>query len=524
MDAMLSTRRKFLGGFTASILGAGARAQDTAKPNFLVILADDLGYSDIAPFGGEIDTPNLSRLATQGVRFRQFYNCARCCPTRASLLTGLYNHQTGVGHMVQDDGRPGYRGFLNERCSTLAEALKPAGYRALMSGKWHVGEKRPHWPVDRGFDRYFGLISGASSYFELSAGRQMALDNEPWQPEPGKPFYMTSAFAEQAARMVREEASKPAPLLLYLAFTAPHWPLHALPEDIEKYRGRYRKGWDVLRQERYERIRGSGLALPGWRLSPRDSGVPAWDSLSGEQKDEWDLRMAVYAAQVDRMDRGIGQVLEALEQTGRLGNTLVLFVSDNGGCAEENIGGERQAANPVPGGADSFTSYRKPWANASNTPFRYWKQITHEGGIATPAIAWHPRLVTKPGTFSDAPGHVIDILPTLLEAAGAPAPKTARLEGRSLLPALRGGKPRSREVTGFEHQGHRALIHGDWKVVSRFREPWEIYHLGDDRSELSNRADREKTRLARLTAEWQDWANRCQVEPYEEILAGRKRS
>lgn len=519
---MTQSRREFLSRMSsgaAMAASAGLQAAQS-KPNLLVILADDLGYSDIAPFGGEIATPNLARLAKEGVRFTQFYNCARCCPTRASLLTGVYNHQAGVGHMIQDYGVPSYQGYLNGECTTIAEALKPAGYRTLMSGKWHVGESRPHWPLDRGFDRYFGLISGASSYFELSKGRKMALDNEPWQPEG--PFYMTDAIADHAVRMVREESARPQPLLLYLAFTAPHWPLHAPPEDVERYRGKYLKGWDVLRNERHERQRAAGLAGKNWKMSPRDAGVPAWSDVPQKDRDEWDLRMAVYAAQVDRLDRGIGRVLDSLRQSGRLDNTLVLFVSDNGGCAEENIGGEKAAANPVPGGPDSFTSYRKPWANASNTPFRYWKQMTHEGGISTPAIAWWPQGLQKPGRFDTSPGHVIDILPTLLDAAGAASP-AGRLkpEGRSLLPALRGGRVSARPITGWEHQGHRAIRMDQYKLVSSWRQPWELYDLSADRTELNDLAAKDPRRVSAMEAEWKSWAARCGVRDWATVRRTR---
>jgi arylsulfatase len=229
-------RRSFLAAL-GGIAGSAALPAQGLKPNFLVILADDLGFSDIGPYGGEIETPNLDRLSRRGVRFTQFYNCARCCPTRASLLTGMVNHQAGVGHMIQDRGVPSYQGYLNDRCRTIAEVLKPAGYTTLMSGKWHVGENKPHWPLDRGFDRYFGLISGASNYFRLDPGRKMALDAEPYEPK-GDGFYMTNAFTDHAVKMVGEASSKPNPFFLYLAYTAPHWPLHALPEDIERYRGK----------------------------------------------------------------------------------------------------------------------------------------------------------------------------------------------------------------------------------------------------------------------------------------------
>jgi arylsulfatase len=266
------------------------------------------------------------------------------------------------------------------------------------------------------------------------------------------------------------------------------------------------------------------LSLPSWKLSPRDGEVPAWADLNAQQRDEWDLRMAVYAAQVDRMDRGIGRVLDALRESGRLDNTLVAFVSDNGGCAEENIGGEKLAASPVPGGADSFTSYRRPWANASNTPFRYWKQITHEGGISTPGILWRSNLGKQAGTFTDDQAHVLDILPTLIDAAGAPQPRTQKLEGRSLLPVLRGSRAAERPLTGWEHQGHRALRMGDWKLVSRFGQPWELYHLGEDRSELDDRSGRESARATRMEKEWHNWAARCGVLPWEQIRGGRQKA
>jgi arylsulfatase len=454
------------------------------------------------------------------VRFTQFYNAARCCPTRAALLTGLYPHQAGVGHMVENRGIPAYQGYLSSRAATMAEALKPAGYTVMMSGKWHVGENRPHWPVDRGFDQYFGLISGASNYFRLDPGRKMALNNEPYTPPDGG-FYMTHAFSEHAVRMVRE-APADKPLALYLAYTAPHWPLHALPEDIAKYRGKFMMGWDRLRAERYERLTAAGLIERRWKLSPRDEAVPAWDTLSQKEREEWDLRMAVYAAQIDAMDQGVGRVLEALRQAGRLDNTLVLFLADNGGCHEgPHIGGglEKSAKSPVPGGADSFTSYRRPWANASNTPFRMFKSWVHEGGIASPLIAaWGDRIPEPGGLFHD-PAQVIDILPTMMDLAGAPA--AGRFAGRSFAPALRGQRLQARAVTGWEHQGHRALRQGAWKLVSKHGQPWELYNLEEDRTELNDLAAKEPERLAGMRRMYEEWARECGVEPWEKVNAPR---
>ncbi|MBI5084272.1 MAG: arylsulfatase [Acidobacteria bacterium] len=517
---MALTRRAF-----TSLLPAAAFAAPRKRPNVIVILADDLGYSDIGSFGGEIATPNLDRLASSGVRFTRFYNCARCCPTRSSLLTGLYNHQAGVGHMIQDRGNPAYQGFLNDRCVTIAEALKPAGYTTLMSGKWHVGENRPHWPTDRGFDHYFGLISGASNYFRLEPGRKMALDGEPWTP-PEKGFYMTDAITSNAVRMLAG-APKEHPYFLYLAYTAPHWPLHALPEDIDKYRCKYMMGWDRLRLQRHERQLSTKIVDRRWPLSPRDRGVPDWDSLSRKEQEEWDLRMAVYAAQVDRMDQGIGKVLESVRRRGELDNTLIMFMADNGGCAEENIGGEAKAANPVPGGADSFTSYRRPWANSSNTPFRLWKQHVHEGGISSPFIASCPSLVRGRNTLNTTAGHVIDILPTVLDAAGAAHPATHQgrellpPEGRSLLPAFRGGKAAERPVTAWEHQGHRAVSMGDWKLVSDYNTPWELYNLAEDRTELIDLSAKDPARTKQMQEQYARWAARCGVVQWGQL--GRPR-
>ncbi|MBE7159014.1 MAG: sulfatase-like hydrolase/transferase, partial [Rhodospirillales bacterium] len=369
MDSGVSRRSFLQGAVAAPLAGALGVAQERQRrPNIILIMADDLGFSDIGPYGGEISTPNLDRLAANGMRFTEFNNTPRCCPSRAALLTGIYSHQAGIGHMVQDYGLPGYRGFLNEHCVTIAEALRPAGYHPLMTGKWHVGEKHPHWPLDRGFERYFGLIAGADNYFRPQ--HQMALENESWKPASDvSAFYMTDAFADHAVSLIGEYAGKPEPYFLYSPFTAPHWPLQAFPEDIAKYRGKYRKGWDALRRERHERQVAHRIVDAKWGLTPRDEAVSAWATM--DNQDLWDLRMAVYAAQVDRLDRNIGRILDKVRETGQEENTLIMFLADNGGCAEENIGGEVHGMPP--GTADSFTSYHRPWANASNTPFRLYK-------------------------------------------------------------------------------------------------------------------------------------------------------
>jgi arylsulfatase len=514
--SILMNRRDFLR--LSAVAPAAARslraAREKRRPNIVLIMADDMGFSDIGCFGSEIATPNLDRMAAGGLRFTQFYNCARCCPTRASLLTGLYNHQAGVGHMVQQRGFPAYQGYLNERCLTLAEALRPAGYHVVMSGKWHVGEDRPHWPTDRGFERYFGLISGASNYFRLDKGRKMALDDQSFMPGDG--FYMTDAITDYAVQYIDEYCSKKEPFLLYLAYTAPHWPLHALPEDIAKYRGRYMKGWDTLRRERHERQKSMGIVDRRWPLTPRDSEAPAWETVA--DREDRDLRMAVYAAQIDRLDQCIGRVMGKLRQSGIEEDTLVLFLADNGGCAEEKIAGEKAVP---PGPADSFTSYGRPWANASNTPFRLYKHWVHEGGIASPLIAYWPRGIKARNKLVHEPAHVMDMMATCLDIAEASYPRTyggrdlIPLEGRSLLPLLRGGKRHGHEALFWEHEGNRAVRKGRWKLVSRYPERWEIYDLAMDRTEMNDLSPEHPDLLTEMTALYDSWAARCGVIPWD---------
>ncbi len=472
-----------------------------------------MGFSDIGCFGSEIPTPNLDRLARNGMRLTQFYNTARCCPTRAALLTGVYNHQAGIGHMIQQTPHPSYRGFLNNDCVTIAEVLRTAGYRTAMAGKWHVGEEKPHWPTDRGFERYFGLISGASNYFKLDGNRKMALDGEPYTPPADGSFYMTDAFTDHALRFVDGFSGGKDPFFLYLAYTAPHWPLHAFPEDIAKYRGKYRKGWDALRRERHERQVKLGIVDAKWTVTERDPKVPAWES--EKDQDDMDLRMAVYAAQIDRMDRNIGRLLKRLEETKQLDNTLILFLADNGGCAEENIAGE----TPVPAGPkESFTSYHTGWANASNTPFRLYKHWVHEGGISSPFIAHWPARIRKRGAIdTKQPAHLIDVMATCVDVAGAkyPAGKIP-MEGQSMLPIFEGRQRKGHEFLAWEHEGNRALRQGDWKLVSKRPGGWELYNIAEDRTEMHDLAAKEPARVAAMSKLWDGWAKKCNVLPWDE--------
>ena len=519
---MIIQRRTFLQSLAAAGIATAAPQRDR-RPNIIVIMADDMGFSDIGCYGSEIATPNLDRLARGGIRFTQFYNAARCCPTRAALLTGLDNHQTGVGDMVNDLGTPAYQGYLNDRCVTFAEALRPAGYHALMSGKWHVGENRPHWPTDRGFERYFGLISGASNYWRLDPGRKMAMNDQPYVPEQGK-FYMTDAITENAVRMIDEYGRKPEPYFLYLAYTAPHWPLHAWPDDIAKYRGKYRKGWDALRRERHERQLALGVVDQRWPLTPRDPVNPAWEDV--QDKDAEDLRMAVYAAQIDRLDQNIGRVLAKVRELGQEDNTLVLFLADNGGCHEEKIRGEKP---DPPGPPDSFTSYGRPWANASNTPFRMYKHWVHEGGISSPLIAYWPAVIKRRGALYREPAHVTDIMATVLDIASAEYPSTHNgkpvtpLAGKSFRPALEGRKWEGHDALYWEHEGNRAIRQGKWKLVSRYPEKWELFDMEADRTELNDLAQQQPARVREMIARYDRWAARCGVEPWEKLRGGNRK-
>ncbi|MDE0102378.1 MAG: arylsulfatase [Bryobacterales bacterium] len=520
---------------------------EARPPNIIVTMADDMGYSDIGCYGGEISTPVLDRLAANGLRFRSFYNYARCCPTRASLVTGLYPHQAGVGHMMseyREDGAPipSYMGNLNKSCVTIAEVLRSAGYSTLMSGKWHVtpaegtGEEvdRSNWPLQRGFDKFYGTIHGAGSFYDPVSLRR---GNEP--EDPGSGFYYTTAIGENAARFIEETLDeKPeSPFFLYLPFTAPHWPLHAPEDAIAKYKGRYDAGWDALREERLDRMRQVGAVDGSAQLSDRDPSQAPWDDAPDK---EWQARrMEVYAAQVELMDEAIGRVVTTLEERGQLDNTLILFLADNGGCAEEaqdawqglHIARETYAGDPVavgndpslmPGPEENYQSYGIPWANVSNTPFRYYKHWVHEGGISSPLIAHWPEGIEARGDWSDQLGHLIDVMPTCVDVSGASYPATFNdspihpMEGASLAPVFRGkaaeGHP---EGLFWEHEGNRAVRVGDWKLVSKRSMPengqWELYNIAQDRSELNDLANEMPERVGELAGLWQQWADRVGV-------------
>lgn len=490
------------------------------RPNIVLIMVDDMGYSDIGCYGGDIITPNLDSLAEGGVRYTHFYNTARCCPARASLMTGLYPHQAGMGWMtVANLGTDGYAGDLNDRCRTIAECLKPAGYSTYMSGKWHLtydkyfapDSPNHSWPCQRGFDRYFGTLAGGGSYFTPST---LMIDNE--QITPPKGFYYTDAISDNASKFIDEHEDDD-PFFLYVAYTAPHWPLHAKPEDIAEYRGKFREGWDVFRQRKFERMKAMGILEEHWGLSNRDAGVPAWKELSPEKQDEFDLRMAIYAAQIASMDAGVGRIVQGLERNGILENTIILFLSDNGGCHEEI---HRDSSDPATFGTnDSFESYGRPWANVSNTPFKEFKSWVHEGGISTPLIAHWPERLKRKNEMDNQPGHITDIMPTCLDVAGASYPLDSGdihpLVGKSLVPSF-GGREIQRDCIFWEHEGNRALRIGKWKLVAKgIESDWELYDMEQDRSELNNLADSHPERVEDMAQKWHDIAQQTDVYPLD---------
>jgi arylsulfatase len=532
---------------------------DTAKPNILLIMSDDVGYSDIGCFGGEIQTPNLDALAANGLRFTQFYNTARCCPTRASLLTGLYPHQTGVGHMNwRDGGHDGYRGNLNNRCVTIAEVLKIAGYRTYMSGKWHVTRfmepdgDLAQWPVQRGFEKFYGTIKGSGSFYDPSSlCRQNTFitpENDPeYQP---KEFYYTDALSDNAVQYLRQhqKESPDKPFFLYLAYTAAHWPMHALEKDMAKYRGKYDGGYAPIQQARLQRLKQLGLMPADWQPTPL---VGDWDAAT---RKKWESRcMEVFAAMMDNMDQGIGRVVDELKRSGCLDNTVIFYLQDNGGCAEEN-GRRPQKAEPptdlkpmardqlqlqgrpsqtrdgrfvrhgpgvMPGAPDTFIAYGREWANVSNTPFREYKHWVHEGGISTPLIVHWPKGIPagRRGKLETQPGHLIDLMATCVDLAGVKYPREFRgqsikpMEGVSLSPAFNGKQLNRTAPLFWEHEGNRAIRDGKWKLVAKEDQPWELYDMEKDRTEMNDLAGKQPGKVKELAAKWDAWAARANVLP-----------
>ncbi|GAA4045595.1 arylsulfatase [Agromyces indicus] len=505
-----------------------------SRPNVIIILADDLGFSDIGPFGGEIDTPSLQRLADRGIRMSSYYVTPRCSPSRAALLTGHHPHSVGIGVLTTDNRPTGYPGSLTTTVPTLAERLSEQGYTTGLFGKWHLASEfvtpSETWPTRRGFDEFRGILPGASSFYQppLVSGEER-LPKEAL----GEEFHFTDDISEHGADFVRRHAATGDPFFLFLTYTAPHWPLHARDEEIAKYRERFADGWDAIRSERLRRLQSDGL-IPTVDHLPPGVILPDWSDVDGR---EWQTeRMAVYAAQVEALDRGVGRVLDALADAGVEDDTLVLFMSDNGGCAEElppgiSIFGEltcptkTRTGEPVvvgnipdvmPGPENTYQSYGREWATVSNTPFRMWKRWVHEGGISTPFIAsWPSGGIPTGSAISHSIGHVIDIVPSVLEAAGS----SSDTEGESLLQLWRDPAASSGNRTLFwEHIGNAAVRRGRWKLVREWGGSWELYDIEADRIESDDLSGSRPDVVAELAAAYDEWARSHGVIPWQDVL------
>ena len=536
----MSKTHQFLIILLTPLLLLGA---DRKQPNIVVIMADDAGYSDFGCYGGEIETPVLDKLAANGLRFSQFYNTGRCCPSRAALLTGVYQHQAGMGHMTKDRGLPSYSGTILPNVPTLAERLRQGGYRTMMTGKWHLGTEPKQSPIARGFDRFYGTRNFIDSYFTVLEHCPVFLDDKIVLPgtetpvnhlHPDQEWYTTDVFTDYALHFMDEAFKKHSdqPIFLYIAHNAPHFPLHAREEDTKKYRGRFRDtGWDKLRQQRYERMIELGLIKKEWALSPAD--VPKWDTYDAKLRDELDLKMALYSAIIDRMDQNIGRVIEKLRTAGRLDNTLFLFMVDNGvpGTGVHDWRGlfakngrhpETRVDNYSEWGRRGgwSSSSGRGWANLSNAPFRMYKRYTHEGGVATPLIVHWPDGLKDQNKLRHAPGHIIDIAPTCLNAAGL---STKGMEGQTLLPVFTKDSTQPRTLF-WEHEGNRAVRQGDYKLVAQHNTPWELYNMRKDRNELHDLSRSMPQKAAELKKLYEAWAHRVGAKPWDEVSVIRKKN
>jgi len=552
-------------------LARAAAKSAKGRPNIILIMSDDMGISDIGCYGSEIDTPVLDKLAANGLRFTQFYNTARCCPTRACLMSGLYPHQAGVGHMMGDRGVDGYRGNINKNCMTIAEVLKTAGYSTYMAGKWHIAKMinpkneadKFNWPRQRGFDRFYGTIHGAGSLWDPNT---LTRDNKYITPvndteyKPKGEWFYTDAISDNVAKYISEHKGDN-PFFIYVAYTAAHWPMHAPEKDIVKYKGKYDAGYGPIRKARHAKMKKLGIVEEKWGLSPQ---AEKWDNVKNKP---WEARnMEVYAAMVDNMDQGIGTIVDELKKQGKLDNTLILFFQDNGGCAEgmgRGRNGKPRADKPtkppmgkdelqtrmiprqtrdgypmrmgegvMAGAGDTYIGYGRGWANVSDTPFREYKHWVHEGGISTPLIVHWPAKVKDAGKLRHTPSHLIDIMATCVDISGATYPKTYKdkpikpMEGLSLVPVFN-DKPIKREAIYWEHERNCAIRRGKWKLVGKGVlgadgpnvSRWELYDIEADRSELNNLAEKLPERVKKMSDMFLAYCKRANVLPFR----GKKR-
>lgn len=516
MNLRQITSLKLLAAILLGFVATVSTADD--RPNVVIILVDDMGYSDIGCYGGEIETPNIDRLASGGLRFTQFHNAGRCCPTRASLMTGLHPHQVGIGHMTEPPERPlgfegAYQGYLNQDCTTLAQVAKSAGYRTIMAGKWHLGFHEKHtWPLERGFDRFYGCLAGGFNYFNPSGNRVMVEGSE--VVETDDDFYATDTLTDKACQYISESRQGDAPFFLYLAYNAPHWPLNSKWEEFQKYRGRYTAGWKPLMKARFDKQ----VELGFWDADmPRAEHVgPKWESLTDKQRDDLDARMAAYAGCIDSIDQNVGKLTEHLRELGELDNTIIFFLSDNGSCQEGGPlgrGDEAMVKNPPEGVGG--VRLGMAWANASNTPFRLYKHFVHEGGACTPMIAHWPAgiPVEDRGELVRQFAYLPDFMATLLDISGGAYPTEVPAHvGKSLLETLKGQRtPVHVSPIYWEHEGNAAMRDGDWKLVREYKKPWELYNLSEDRCELEDLSESDAERRNSMVQQWEAWASEHSV-------------
>jgi arylsulfatase A-like enzyme len=521
--------------FSLCLLGllplAAFGAEDSKRPNVLLMVADDLGFSDLGCYGSEIATPHLDQLAKDGLRLTRFYNTGRCCPSRTAILTGQYPHKVGVGHMVKNLGQPGYVGRVSEDAVTIAQVLKGAGYRSFLSGKWHLGTPDP---TQHGFEEFYGTLISAQTFWDQTTYTRLPQGRTPRQYNDEE-FYGTDALTDHALDFLELARKTPEqPWFLYLAYNAPHFPLHARPEDIAKYAERYHSGWDELRGKRLKRMKELGIVpedtpltprSPYWNYGETENAInPEWTALPEDRRADLARRMAIYAAMIDRMDQNIGRLLADLKQQKELENTLIVFLSDNGACAEWDPFGFDGKSSPNNvlhkgqdiermGGRDAYHSVGSGWANASNTPWRLYKHFQHEGGITSPCIIHWPKGNIRRGEIEHQPAHIIDLLPTIADIAQAAYQGKLPLPGVSLLPLMREGTVNPRMLF-FEHEGHRAVHAGKWKLVAVRNRPWELYDVTSDRVELKDLAKDQPDLVERLASRWDQWAEENQVTPF----------
>ena len=522
-----------LPGFAGTLVAGDVARNQDSRPNIVVMMVDDMGLSDIGPYGSEIPTPNLDALAAGGVRLSQFYNTGRCCPTRASLLTGLYSHQAGIGWMTTDQGTPGYLGRLSDDCVTIAEVLRQAGYFTAMTGKWHVGHDKGGTPKDRGFDRSLNLPAGGLHFSNQTGskgnmklflgGEEIAKDDPMFSP----PWYGTDLWVRQGFKFIDEAAREGKPFFWYCAHVAPHFPCMAPEATIAKYRGKYMKGWDQLRVDRHTRQMESGLIDPSWKMEPRPDAIPAWDSLSHTQQVRYDDMMAIYAAMIEEIDNSVGKLVGGLRDQGRLDNTLILFLSDNGGNAEAGVKGRYQGDQP--GDPHSHVFIGQCWAHLNNTPFRKYKHFNHEGGIATPLIAhWPNRIASQSDGWIRTPAHLIDLMATCVEIGNAVYPRqrdgvnVTPMQGQSLMPLLTDEGEWADRPLYWEHEGNAAIRVGDSKLVRvGANGEWELFDLTKDRTE-QNPIDDPKLKK-QMIQQWTQWAKSADVLPKPESRNNKRK-